>query len=165
MIVPIGDRLQYQTRPIDSSYTLTQDHSEWTRVLEEERKALIASITACRTLLNRVSDYNDSLLQHRKTSGDEISSVDNCGVGDVFQVMVTTDGQTLQGRNQGFGGVIRQIGGRFSDLSLQQVLRDMNKTNSGAFIARNRSEMLQPTLDRGAHEVRAPRSQRMGHEA
>jgi hypothetical protein len=54
----------------------------------------------------------------------DINIIENKGSGDVWQVMFTTGG-TIQGKNEGHGGRIRQLGGHVSDDTAQQLSRDM----------------------------------------
>jgi hypothetical protein len=54
-----------------------------------------------------------------------ISTIDNYATGDAVQFMVSTDGNTIHGKNRGLGWRTRQVGGHLSDLSVQQLSRDM----------------------------------------
>jgi hypothetical protein len=54
-----------------------------------------------------------------------ISTIDNYGTGDAMQFMVSTDGNIIHGKNRGVGWRTRQVGGHLSDLSVQQLSRDM----------------------------------------
>jgi hypothetical protein len=60
---------------------------------------------------------------------ENINVIENNATGNAFQVMVTTNGKTLHGKNQGTGWIARQIGGDLSDTSVQQISRDMASTN------------------------------------
>jgi hypothetical protein len=68
---------------------------------------------------------------------ENISIIDNYATGDAVQFMVSTDGQIIHGTNRGLGWRTRQVGGHLSDISLQQLSRDMtsisfeNKGNEG----------------------------------
>lgn len=53
-----------------------------------------------------------------------ISVIENKGSGDVWQVMFSTC-ETIHGKNEGHGGRVRQLGGRGSDATAQQLSRDM----------------------------------------
>lgn len=53
-----------------------------------------------------------------------ISTIDNYATGDAIQFMVSTDGKTIHGKNNGLGWRTRQVGGHISDASLQQLSRD-----------------------------------------
>ena len=60
---------------------------------------------------------------------ENISTIDNYATGDAVQFMVSTDGTILHGRNRGLGWRTRQVGGHLSDVSLQQLSRDMSSTS------------------------------------
>ncbi|KAE9367305.1 hypothetical protein N431DRAFT_348649 [Stipitochalara longipes BDJ] len=55
-----------------------------------------------------------------------ISTIENYATGDAIQFMVSTDGNIIHGKNRGVGWRTRQVGGHLSDLSLQQLSRDMS---------------------------------------
>jgi hypothetical protein len=59
-----------------------------------------------------------------------MTTIENYATGDAMQVMVSTNGKTLYGKNRGLGSRTRQIGGHLSDASLQQLSRDMSFINS-----------------------------------
>ncbi|KAG4442160.1 hypothetical protein IFR05_002373 [Cadophora sp. M221] len=54
------------------------------------------------------------------------SVIENYATGDAVQFMVSTDGSILHGTNRGLGWRTRQVGGHLSDLSVQQLSRDMS---------------------------------------
>ena len=56
---------------------------------------------------------------------ENISTIDNYATGDAVQFMVSTDGNIIHGKNRGLGWRTRQVGGHLSDLSVQQLSRDM----------------------------------------
>ncbi|KAF4628512.1 hypothetical protein G7Y89_g9640 [Cudoniella acicularis] len=56
---------------------------------------------------------------------ENISTIDNYATGDAVQFMVSTDGSIIHGKNRGLGWRSRQVGGHLSDLSIQQLSRDM----------------------------------------
>jgi len=60
---------------------------------------------------------------------ENISDIDNYATGDAIQFMISTDGKILHGRNRGLGWRTRQVGGHLSDVSLQQLSRDMTGTS------------------------------------
>lgn len=60
---------------------------------------------------------------------ENISTIDNYATGDALQFMVSTSGQLLHGKNQGFGWRTRQVGGHLSDTTVQQLSRDMTSIN------------------------------------
>jgi hypothetical protein len=53
------------------------------------------------------------------------STIDNYGLGDAVQFMVSTDGKTIRGTNRGLGWRTRQVGGHMSNDTVQQLSRDM----------------------------------------
>jgi hypothetical protein len=57
---------------------------------------------------------------------ENISTIDNYATGDAMQFMVSTDGNIIHGKNRGLGWRTRQVGGHISDLSVQQLSRDMS---------------------------------------
>ncbi len=57
---------------------------------------------------------------------ENVSNIDNYATGDAIQFMVSTDGKIIHGRNRGLGWRTRQVGGHLSDVSLQQLSRDMS---------------------------------------
>lgn len=67
---------------------------------------------------------------------ESISIIDNYATGDAVQFMVSTDGKTIHGKNRGLGWRTRQVGGHLSDLSVQQLSRDM----TGFYIRTNKDE-------------------------
>ncbi|GBF61952.1 hypothetical protein TMEN_4473 [Trichophyton mentagrophytes] len=64
--------------------------------------------------------------EHQK---DNISVIDNYATGDALQFMVSTNGHTIHGKNQGLGWRTRQVGGHLSDTTVQQLSRDMSSIN------------------------------------
>lgn len=59
------------------------------------------------------------------------STIDNYATGDAFQVMVSTDGTIIEGRNRGLGRISHQVGGHLSDASLQRISADMFSISLG----------------------------------
>jgi hypothetical protein len=57
---------------------------------------------------------------------ENISIIDNYATGDAVQFMVSTDGRVIHGKNRGLGWRTRQVGGHLSDVSLQQLSRDLS---------------------------------------
>jgi hypothetical protein len=55
---------------------------------------------------------------------ENVSTIENYGVGDAVQFLVSTDGRTIHGRNQGLGWRTRQLGGHVTDASLQKISGD-----------------------------------------
>jgi len=72
---------------------------------------------------------------------ENISTIDNYATGDAIQFMVSTDGNIIRGTNRGVGWRTRQVGGHLSDLSVQQLSRDMSSIhfqyNDGSFSQNN----------------------------
>ena len=57
---------------------------------------------------------------------ENITTIDNYATGDAIQFMVSTDGHIIHGKNRGLGWRTRQVGGHLSDLTVQQISRDMS---------------------------------------
>jgi len=85
-------------------------------MLQEQWKAARQCIDICSTAEGHLKE--------------NISTVENYATGDAFQVMVSTGGKTFHGKNRGLGWRSRQIGGLLSDISLQQISRDMSRPTS-----------------------------------
>lgn len=60
---------------------------------------------------------------------ESISVIDNYATGDAVQFMISTSGKTIHGKNRGLGWRSRQVGGHLSDISLQQLSRDMTSSS------------------------------------
>jgi hypothetical protein len=60
---------------------------------------------------------------------ENVSTIENYATGDSVQFMVSTDGKTIHGKNRGLGWRNRQVGGHLSDVSVQQLSRDMISMN------------------------------------
>ncbi|KIX05236.1 uncharacterized protein Z518_06108 [Rhinocladiella mackenziei CBS 650.93] len=60
---------------------------------------------------------------------ESISIIDNYATGDAVQFMISTDGNIIHGKNRGLGWRTRQVGGHLSDVSLQQLSRDMTSVS------------------------------------
>lgn len=58
---------------------------------------------------------------------NNVSSIENHGVGDSVQFMVSTNGQVIHGKNRGMGWKNRQVGGHMSDNVVLQLSQDMVK--------------------------------------
>lgn len=59
-----------------------------------------------------------------------MSTIENYAEGDAVQIMVSTNGKPLYGKNQGWGWRTRQLGGYISDASLMQISRDLSSYDS-----------------------------------
>jgi len=57
---------------------------------------------------------------------ENISTIENYATGDAVQFMVSTDGNIINGKNQGLGWRTRQFGGHLSDASLQKISHDFS---------------------------------------
>jgi hypothetical protein len=56
---------------------------------------------------------------------EQMSNIENHAEGnDTIQLMVSTDGKPIKGKNSGFGDRLKQAGGHYDNLSLQQVSQD-----------------------------------------
>jgi hypothetical protein len=78
---------------------------------------------------------------------ENISTIDNYATGDAIQFMVSTDGRVIHGKNRGLGWRTRQVGGHLSDVSLQQLSRDMSSfrvENTGTEDPSSRSSPERP---------------------
>lgn len=56
---------------------------------------------------------------------ENMSRIENYSKGDAIQVMVSTNGKLINGKNQGLGWRTRQLGGYLSDSSLQQLAQNL----------------------------------------
>ena len=65
--------------------------------------------------------------QHLKNN---VSTIENYGVGDSVQFMVSTNGQVIHGKNRGIGWKNRQVGGQMSDNVALQLSQDIVKESS-----------------------------------
>jgi len=59
---------------------------------------------------------------------EKVTNIKNYAKGDAVQFMVSTDGNTLYGRNRGLGWRSRQVGGHLNDVSIQMLSRDFTRT-------------------------------------
>lgn len=75
----------------------------------------------------------DILSKAEKKLGETTSVIENHATGNAIQVMVTVDGRPLHGKNEGTGPWTRQVGGRMSNESLQQVLQSMVSMSLAAY--------------------------------
>ena len=50
-----------------------------------------------------------------------MSTIENHAVGDAIQIMVSTNGKIIHGKNKGLGPRTWQVGGYISDTSLQKL--------------------------------------------
>jgi hypothetical protein len=60
---------------------------------------------------------------------ENVTTIDNYATGDAVQFMVSTSGKVIHGKNRGLGWRSRQVGGYLSDVSVQQLSRDMTGIN------------------------------------
>ena len=58
-------------------------------------------------------------------SNENISIVENKGTGDAWQIIASTNGDNIQGKNEGDGWRTRQFAGNCNDATLQQISGDM----------------------------------------
>ena len=83
-----------------------------------------------------------------------VSVIDNYATGDdAIQYLVSTNGQTIHGKNTGYGWRTRQVGGHLSDASIQQISRD----SSAVFARRTDSAGSRTsTVDKAKEDESAP---------
>ncbi|PCG99277.1 Hypothetical protein PENO1_050510 [Penicillium occitanis (nom. inval.)] len=56
---------------------------------------------------------------------DEWEAARQCmGIWDTYQLMISTDGKNIHGKNEGNGTVIKQMGGHMSDAAAMQISQD-----------------------------------------
>lgn len=61
---------------------------------------------------------------------EQMSNIENHAEGDdTIQIMVSTDGKPIKGKNNGVGNRLRQAGGHYDNESLQQISQDFAKTS------------------------------------
>lgn len=58
-----------------------------------------------------------------------MSTIENSAEGDAIQIMVSTNGKIICGKNRGSGWRTRQVGGYMSDTSLQRLSQDIAGNN------------------------------------
>ncbi|KAK2035757.1 hypothetical protein LZ31DRAFT_511914 [Colletotrichum somersetense] len=59
---------------------------------------------------------------------ENISIIENYATGDdTVQFLVSTNGNTIHGKNRDYGSMTRQVGGHLSNASLQQMSRDISR--------------------------------------
>lgn len=59
-----------------------------------------------------------------------MSRIENYSKGDAIQIMVSTNGKLINGKNEGLGWRTRQLGGYLSDNSLQQLTQNLFKADT-----------------------------------
>ncbi|KAJ5292443.1 uncharacterized protein N7443_008396 [Penicillium atrosanguineum] len=106
----IMDRMLSKSKIISSE----QDAADLTRLRDEWKTA-----RQCLDICSRADT-------HVK---ENVSVIENYGLGDSLQFMVSTNGQILHGKNRGLGWRTRQVGGYVSDESVQQLSRDIASTS------------------------------------
>jgi hypothetical protein len=73
---------------------------------------------------------------------EQISNIENHAEGnDTIQLMVSTDGKPINGKNHGVGDRLKQAGGHYDNPSLQQVSQDF------ATISMHQTEIMKHTGD------------------
>lgn len=97
-----------------TAMTSEEEHQDLTR-LRDEWETPHKCMDIC-------SKANDNLKEN-------MSTIDNYATGDALQFMVSTTGQTINGKNRGLGWRTRQVGGHLSDVTIQQLSRDMTSIN------------------------------------
>lgn len=56
---------------------------------------------------------------------EKMSKIENYARGDAVQIMVSTNGKLINGKNYGVGSRTRQLGGYVSDASLQHLSQNL----------------------------------------
>lgn len=110
----VVDRLLVKSK---TSMASEEEVAELTRLQEEWKTA-----RHCMDICSRADD-------HLK---ETISVIENFATGDdTIQFLVSTNERVIHGKNRGYGMRQRQVGGHLSDLSLQQISRDMTNVSLG----------------------------------
>ena len=81
----------------------------------------------------------------------KMSTIENHAVGDAVQIMVSTNGKIIHGKNRGLGPRTWQVGGYISDTSLQKLSHGifdcyLAKTTIGVSSGRDNTK-AEPTLE------------------
>ena len=95
------------------SFLGSVEQREQLAVLQDECEAIWKSRELCQTLLDK-----------------NISTIENRGTGDLFQMMASTDGTIIHGKNEGYGR-IRQGGGHYDKDSFKAMLQSFAGTTTG----------------------------------
>lgn len=110
----VVDRLLVKSK---ISMASEEEVAELTRLQEEWKTA-----RHCMGICSKADD-------HLK---ETISIIENFATGDdTIQFLVSTNDRVIHGKNRGYGTRQRQVGGHLSDLSLQQISRDMANVSLG----------------------------------
>ena len=96
---------------------------------------------------------------------ENISFVENKGTGDAWQIIVSTNGNNIHGKNEGDGWRTRQLAGNCSDATVQQVSRDMvniGLQNTGNIAQNSQARKTPGRDDIREHEVASEYTDRYG---
>jgi hypothetical protein len=96
-----------------------------TAASEEE----IADVTRLRQEWDTARQCIDICSKANTHLAENVTTVDNYGTGDNIQLVVSTDGKVVHGKNRGHGWRNRQAGGHMNDTSLQELLKSFSSTN------------------------------------
>lgn len=134
MIVNVG--LQQCKESLNSTALKLEKHIQtiMDRMIVKSRSGMkseedIADLTRLREEWETTRQCIDICSQADKNLKETVTTIENHGVGDSVQFMVSTNGQVIHGKNRGLGWRNRQVGGHLSDESLQQLSRDMTSIN------------------------------------
>lgn len=108
------DLTDHMVKKSKATMTSEEDVADLTR-LQEQWEAAYQCIDIC-------SKANEHLKEN-------VSTIDNYGVGDAVQFLVSTNGKVIHGKNRGLGWRTRQVGGYLSDNAIMQISRDMTTIN------------------------------------
>jgi hypothetical protein len=135
-----GDLVQSTTEALEARFESIDEYleniSEQTlmasevEIVNEERQSTQRCLEIC-------TRFSKNLTKVRLTSNDDDSSpqwmiagaysnftiIDNCGMGDNAQWMVSTSKKTIRARNRSYGFRNRQVGGDMDDKSAQTVAK------------------------------------------
>jgi hypothetical protein len=94
--------------------TSKEDFAELARLQDE-----MEAIRQCMAICSKADTHMN----------ENITIIDNYGLGDSVQFLVSNEGKTIHGTNRGLGWRNRQVGGHLNDMSIQQLSRDMTSIN------------------------------------
>ena len=104
------------------------------RLIEKMKETSVSSgdVAELATLREEWESTRESM-NFLSVAGDRFehaaSTIKNHATGDAMQIMVSTNGKTLFGTNEGFGWRSRQIGGHMDDETVRQISKDMVSIN------------------------------------
>lgn len=83
-----------------------------------------------KTLVYRTFTYQGYVYSNNAKIAGGMSRIENYSKGDAIQIMVSTNGKLINGKNEGLGWRTRQLGGYLSDNSLQQLAQNLFKADT-----------------------------------